>query len=454
MFKEDFVVARVDGGRERGIAGDKEGEGLGSACGDCIVLIGCDLEFCDCFRCNPPPCASDQSESAKVNIEAVFMNSDSGSAGVDSNNDHYSGRARKRSSVDFETMGRCEVLDLNTRRWERRKARAPSCPPDDGGVAVIGGRYIYLPGTCPPPPNAATFRGLQEDCSLDRIVEAVTPMTQSEVNSRAERSKSTSSTIDDNDQLSTTSMDTAESGENIEDDEIIPLFRSLYYRPGLRYDCWLDQWSTLPARPYVTTSSPTTVSFRDHVVVLAGYRSSSENALSCYRHREEDSILDYEDHLDYSWWFAPPPSRCDPKHGEAKFGDRTQNDDCEWNFGGGTTTLSHRQSWAHSSDMAAAVAAASAMKSEMDGGGTDSKHSAAVANLPCVAPVPVRGATATLYQDRLTMLGGLSTFSRTFYDSERKTIWQFIDEEQTWRRAPMTLPVPALLGGYAFSVHI
>ena len=74
-------------------------------------------------------------------------------------------------------------------------------------------------------------------------------------------------------------------------------------------------------------------------MVLGGYRSSSENALSCYRHREEDSILDYEDHLDYCWWFAPSTG--------------------DWTLGGGTTSFSHRNSMA-TSDMAAAVAAASA----------------------------------------------------------------------------------------------
>jgi hypothetical protein len=73
---------------------------------------------------------------------------------------------------------------------------------------------------------------------------------------------------------------------------------------------------------------------------------------------------------------------------------------------------------------------------------------------PFGAPVSVRGATMTTYQGRLTLLGGLSTFSRTFYDTERKTIWQFYAETCEWRRATVELPVPALLDGYAFSLHI
>jgi len=168
-----------------------------------------------------------------------------------------------------------------------------------------------------------------------------------------------------------------------------------------------------------------TISFQNHVLVLGGYRSSSENALSCYRHREEDSILDYEDHLDYSWWYAPPTP------------DKAAG---EWTFGGGTTTFSHRNSMA-TSDMTAAVAAASA------------SHSTSIGNtLPCSAPVPVRGASSTIYQGKITLFGGLSVFSRTFYDKERQTIWQFYSDSREWRRAPMTLPVPAVLDSYAFSV--
>ena len=245
--------------------------------------------------------------------------------------------------------------------------------------------------------------------------EIVTPLSLSE----------SSSCVEDEDSESL--MDTDE-------DDGIMLFRSLNYRPGLCYDFLHDQWTTLPPRCHVTTSSPTTTAFHDRVLVLGGYRSSSENALSCYRHREEHSILDYEDHLDYCWWYI---HKSQGQANEAK----SENASGEWTFGGGTTMLGHRQAFAHSSDMASAVAAASAVKDEMND----------MSNMPCGAPVPVRGATATIYQNRLTLSGGLSTFSQTFYDQERKTIWQFFPEHCEWRRAPMTLPVPALLGGYSFS---
>ena len=159
-------------------------------------------------------------------------------------------------------------------------------------------------------------------------------------------------------------------------------------------------------------------------MVLGGYRSSSENA-SCYRHREEDSILDYEDHLDYSWFYVPPTP------------DKVAG---EWKFGGGTTTFSHRNSMA-TSDMAAAVAAASASRSTNSG-----------TTLPCLAPAPVRGASSTIYQGKITMLGGLSVFSRTFYDKSRQTVWQYFSDTREWRRAPMILPVSAVLDSYAFSL--
>ncbi|KAL9180221.1 hypothetical protein ACHAXT_008191 [Thalassiosira profunda] len=232
---EDVVVAEVEGA---------------------VVLIGCDLELCDCFRCNASSDAQDIDEGRLL------------------------GNQQSAKKVDSETMGRCEVLDLKTGQWQRRKSRAPSCPPDDGGVAVVGGRFVYYPGTCPPPPPTVSE-------------------TSSDDNSR--------------------DGELMDAGSDRDDDE--GMFRSLHYRPGLRYDFMLDRWETLPSRPFVTTSNPTTCAFEDRVVVLGGYRSSSENALSCYRHREEDSILDYEDHLDYTWYFA----ECSG----------------EWMFAGGSTVFGH-----------------------------------------------------------------------------------------------------------------
>jgi len=399
---EDFVVATVESAKDDEL-------GLSQ-----VVLIGCDLELCDCFRCNPPHCSLDEDDATGMNID------------VDS------GVVRKK--VDFDSIGRCEVLDLKTRTWVRRKSRAPSAPPDDGGVAVVAGRYIYLPGTCPPPPTA--WRHTREESFSSGDGEAsrvVTPM-QSEVDSHNEF---------EIDQFSLQSTD-AES-----ETDLCNLFCSLLYRPGLRYDCWQDQWITLPVRPYVTTSSPTTVSWKDNVIVLGGYRSSCENSMSCYRHREEDSILDYEDHLDYAWWYLREKSDVDQQSDESGFPGTLVNSG-EWTFGGGTTKCGHHKSWAHSSEMAAAVPATFALKNE-------ESHQNICLNLPRSSPVPVRGATATIYQGRLTLIGGLSTFSRSFYDSERKTIWQFFGDDhghQEWRRAPMTLPAPALLGGFSFSMHV
>ena len=406
---EDFLVATVESGKDDEL-------GLSQ-----IVLIGCDLELCDCFRCNPHHCSLDEDDVTRMNID------------VDS------GVARKK--VDFDSIGSCEVLDLKTRTWMRRKSRAPSAPPDDGGVAVVAGRYIYLPGTCPPPPTARRQTREESFSSGDgEASRVVTPM-QSEVDSHNEF---------ENDQFSLQSTD-AES-----ETELSNLFCSLLYRPGLRYDCWLDQWITLPVRPYVTTSSPTTVSWKDTVIVLGGYRSSCENSMSCYRHREEDSILDYEDHLDYAWWYRTPSLN---DLSEKSYVDRQSDASgfpgtCvhsgEWTFGGGTTKCGHRKSWAHSSEMAAAVPETLALKNEEN-------NQTICLSLPRSSPVPVRGATATIYQGRLTLLGGLSTFSRSFYDSERKTIWQFFGDDhghQEWRRAPMTLPAPALLGGFSFSIHV
>ena len=451
---EDIILARVEPSKPANASSGMIDE---NSCNDSIVLIGCDLEFCDCYRCHPPPNAvesADVVDMINFSRHVVPFAAEGFTSRRVSNED--------RRSNNHDTVGRCESLDLTTRTWRRREAKAPSCPPDDGGVAVLGGRFVYLPGTCPPPPSAASWHQLNERQSfqIDEEAEVVTPLSQSETSSQADLTEQTVQLEDDEDNNSVRSMDVE--GE-ASDDEIIEsslsnLYRSLHYRPGLVYDAWLDQWGTLPPRPYVTTSSPTTFAFQNRVLVIGGYRSSSENALSCYRHREDDSILDYEDHLDYAWWYTPGLNSQIKSENEHSSSSEHNG---KWTFGGGSSKMGHRQDFASSSDMAAAVAAATAM--QLSSSCPDSLNCNYMsikdwindnAAFPFGAPVSVRGAAMTTYQGRLTLLGGLSTFSRTFYDSERKTIWQFYPETCEWRRASMELPAPALLDGYSFSLHI
>lgn len=421
---EDFVVARVG---ESAVPNDDSN----NSCNDSIVLISCDLEFCDCLRCNPPPTTPDSPDDS---IDMISF--------ADSELDEVSTKLRARRD-NLQSIRKCEILDLNTRQWTRSQSKAPFCPPDDGGVAVVKGRYVYLPGTCPPPPTSAAWN--------QSTAEIVTPLSQSETNSYAGVSQSPTSSIGDTmgdtmhstatidyEQLSTTTPMDVE--RDSIDDELTPLgilYRSLHYRPGLVYDALTDSWSLLPSRQFVTTSSPTTCTFRDSVLVLGGYRSSSENALSCYRHREEEAILDYEDHLDYAWHY----NHDNTSEACTDLGaDETFEDGGNWQFRGGTTSMGHRQTWAMDSDLASAVAAAAVINNDTE--------------MPNRAPAPVRGGSATTYQGRLTVLGGLSTFSRTFYDVERKNIYCWYPETREWRRASMQLPVPALLDGYAFSVYL
>lgn len=416
---EDFVVARV--------GGSATPNDYNNSCNDSIVLISCDLEFCDCLRCNPP--TSDDTPVDSIDMISFADNElDEASSKLRTKRDH------------LHSIRKCEILDLKTRQWRRSQSRAPFCPPDDGGVAVVKGRYVYLPGTCPPPPMSADWNHTLDDAD-ESGAEIVTPMSQSETNSYAGSASigdtMHSTTTIEYDQLSTTvPMDIEQESIDVELTPQGLLYRSLHYRPGLVYDAWTDSWSPLPSRQFVTTSSPTTCTFRDSALVLGGYRSSSENALSCYRHREEEAILDYEDHLDYAWYY-------NHDFNASKTGDdETFEDSGNWSFGGGTTSMGHRQNWALDSDLASAVAAAATINNDTD------------SQMPNRAPAPVRGASATTFQGRLTLLGGLSTFSRTFYDAERKNIYSWYPETREWRKASMQLPVPALLDGYAFSVHI
>ena len=71
-----------------------------------------------------------------------------------------------------------------------------------------------------------------------------------------------------------TGDDYANIGEN-EDEKIMPnLFQSLHYRPGLIYDAWRDDWRMIPARPHVTTSSPSEYQYTYDVIYIYIYISN------------------------------------------------------------------------------------------------------------------------------------------------------------------------------------
>jgi hypothetical protein len=103
---------------------------------------------------------------------------------------------------------------------------------------------------------------------------------------------------------------------------------------------------------------------------------------------------------------------------EQGFGPSSTEHDGKWTFGGRNSRMGHRQDFASSSDVAAAVAAAHAMQlsSSCPDRYLDSIHNSSEtvyeSGFPFGAPVSVRGATMTTFQGRMTLLGGLSTFSR------------------------------------------
>lgn len=186
---EDIILARVE----------RNGNGtIRHINNDSIVLIGCDLESCDCCRCNPPSQTIDNEDMIS------FTN------GASNNISH---EVRRDS---------CAILDLTTRIWSRRVSKAPSSPPDDSGVAVLGGRWVFLPGTCAPPPINTNVTML-ESTENARVV---TPLSCSATSSQAD---SMQLNLDDDDvvnDVASTSMDVErESDEN-------KMLES-HYRPGM-----------------------------------------------------------------------------------------------------------------------------------------------------------------------------------------------------------------------------
>ena len=68
------------------------------------------------------------------------------------------------------------------------------------------------------------------------------------------------------------------------------------------------------------------------------------------------------------------------------------------------------------------------------GGGEDSiadeLRSSPPKDLPGCIPVALRGATALVYNGRLTLLGGTTTFNASGDEEERRVIWQYHGEDE------------------------
>eukprot|EP00804_Cyclotella_cryptica_P003884 CCRYP_015745-RB/>CCRYP_015745-RB protein AED:0.01 eAED:0.01 QI:419/-1/1/1/-1/1/1/929/645 len=211
---EDIIVARVQRTNTVSLPSDLNSDSnLGN---DCIVLIGCDLEFCDCNRCNPLSGSVETSED----IDMInFTGYDSVTFASEQDFSNHKSLEERRDRC-YDTIGKCEILDLTTRTWTRREAKAPSCPPDDGGVAVLGGRYVFLPGTCPPPPSACSWHQMndrRDAAPMYGQAEIVTPMSRSETSSQADGMQSPMDLKDDSDNNSSSSCMDIE-GETTDDE--------------------------------------------------------------------------------------------------------------------------------------------------------------------------------------------------------------------------------------------
>ena len=283
--------------------------------------------------------------------------------------------------------GHAEVFDLTDMTWTRRPSRAPSCPPRDGGVAVLEGRYIFMPGV---------ERSKSSKSSTWR-------------NNRAKRAASAP--------FSTSSDTSSTSGSDIEDDcsdgsDIgSPIAQSppsspMSYsgcsspalavsaldssRQGLIYDVEDDAWSVVECNRSSSTRFPTTLAYKDHVLVMGGYRSGrgGDSIMSLFR---DGLISDYEEHAVNCW------------------------------------TYSRKEAiWRHGSDRPNTLREKRGGKDNID----NELKSLSPHDLPRCIPVALRGATALVYNGRLTLLGGTTTFNASGDDEERRVIWQYHGEDE------------------------
>ena len=277
--------------------------------------------------------------------------------------------------------GHAEVFDLTEMTWTRRQSRAPSCPPRDGGAVVLEDRYIVMPGversksskisrsTCAWRSNGAkrasgsdmsatSGSDIEDDSSDDSDIGS--PIAQSPPSSPMSYSGCSSPA------LPASALDSS--------------------RQGLIYDVEDDAWTVIKCNRSSSTVHPTTLAYKDHVLVMGGYRSgrSGDSIMSLFR---DGLISDYEEHALNCWTYSR-------KEGTWRNGlDRPD-------------TLAEKEEGEVKSD--------NELKSP----------------LPRCIPLALRGASALVYNGRLTLLGGMTTFNASGDDEERRVIWQYHGEEQ------------------------
>lgn len=362
-----------------------------------IILIGCSQAKCGCRSCGNgsvfddqldpfggaaplqqhphsiPPCPLPR--KARDFGEESSQPDPSFDRGFSSNKALPFGR--KKDVFD----GSAEVFDLGKRKWTMAASRAPSCPPRDGGAAFLEGRYVYLPGV---------------DDSSDKLDVSTTSSTASSFVSLSDDSGS------DTDDQDGTALDSPIPSSPIPSSPVSRIPRSTgsrssygcarthlfsSRRPGLIYDICEDSWTVLVNDRSPMSRFPTIFSHQDKIIVMGGYRSGrcGDSIMSFFR---DGLIVDYEEHLDYVSSFSMSEGK--------------------W------------RRHLSSNERAKATTAGACEESLPDEN----------LSLPTRIPAAVRGASAFIYNGRLTLLGGMTTFSQAFHSEERRVIWQYHGEEE------------------------
>ena len=261
--------------------------------------------------------------------------------------------------------GHAEVFDLTGKTWTRRSSRAPSCPPREGGAVVLEDRYVFIPGVEATSSSTSSKRPARRSCCANQSSDT--------------SSTSGSDTEDDGSHsfvgspITRSPPDSPMSCSGCST-PALPGPASANSRPGLIYDVIEDTWSVLTPCRSPPTRFPTTLAYKDSLLVMGGYRSgrSGDSIISLFR---DGLIVDYEEHANNCWAYSQ-------KEGQ----------------------------WRCGSDFA---------------GVRSDSHS----GLPRSIPMALRGASALVYNGRLTLLGGMTTFNQTSDDEERRVIWQYHEED-------------------------
>ena len=174
----------------------------------------------------------------------------------------------------------------------------------------------------------------------------------------------------------------------------------------------LSSSSSLATTTTITPSNSTIIAYKNHILVMGGYMShdiSKDLQRGGY-------ALDYEDHVDNCIIYQVYAHNDDDDINDT---DETKdtNDKCRKTQK--ERFIIVRKIINANKDNDTVTTTRTVETTVLN------KLLSSTSKFPKTIPDSLRGASILIYRNKLTLFGGLTTFSRTFYSDRRRKIWQY-----------------------------